>query len=129
MLLNYKLLILECYHFLTIIINTIDVLLRWCVVVLLVRILNKLLKETDQQPWSQYFGNWLCFSESLICHKLSGIWYLGHITYFVYQFLHELPYDLGQNVADIFTKLSKKVFLWNVLELIFCNFLRKNVKI
>ena len=29
----------------------------------------------------------------------------------------------GQNIVDNFTKLSKMVFLWNVLHQIFCSFL------
>ena len=36
-----------------------------------------------------------------------------------------LDYNLGQKVGDKLTKLSKVGFLWNVLQLIFCNFLPK----
>ena len=32
----------------------------------------------------------------------------------------------GQMVGDKFKKLSKKVFLWNVLQLICCNFTEKH---
>ena len=41
----------------------------------------------------------------------------------------KIPYNLGQKVVDIFTKLTKQFFLWNVLQLMFGNFLRKKVKI
>ena len=37
--------------------------------------------------------------------------------------------NLGQKVGYKFTKLSKLIFFWNVLQLIFCEFLTKNVKI
>ena len=37
--------------------------------------------------------------------------------------------NLGQKVVDKFMKLSKIGFLWNILQLIFCDFLSKNFKI
>ena len=41
----------------------------------------------------------------------------------------KLRENFGENVGDKFTKLSKTGYLWNVLQLIFCNFLAKNIKI
>ena len=38
-------------------------------------------------------------------------------------------YNLGQKIGDKFTKLSKLGFSMNVLQLTFCNFLPKIVKI